>query len=138
MCARIKSTVNMNSVKYLIVASLLLSACAHTPQHAAANVPVSVEDAAQATEEQSDAAEPVTDAKSEADLPKQELTDAMLYEYLVAEIGNQRGYKALAVTGSAELAKQTRDPRLAKRAAQLAFESGDMEKAVTGFKLWQE
>ncbi|MGB8517981.1 MAG: tetratricopeptide repeat protein [Gallionella sp.] len=128
----------MNSVKYLIVASLLLSACAHTPQHAAANVPVSVEDAAQATEEQSDAAEPVTDAKSEADLPKQELTDAMLYEYLVAEIGNQRGYKALAVTGSAELAKQTRDPRLAKRAAQLAFESGDMEKAVTGFKLWQE
>jgi tetratricopeptide (TPR) repeat protein len=61
-----------------------------------------------------------------------------LYEYLVSEIGNQRGYKMLAVDGSADLAKKTRDPRLAKRAAQLAFESGDMEKSVAAFKLWQE
>ncbi|MDD4978700.1 MAG: tetratricopeptide repeat protein [Gallionella sp.] len=120
----------MSSVKYLIAASLMLTACAHAPQqvgdapaHSDVSTPVATTSAAQIES-------PV--------LPKLELTDEMLYEYLLAEVGNQRGYKELAVEGSMDLATKTRDPRLAKRAAQLAFESGDMVKAVTAFKLWQE
>lgn len=114
----------MNPAKYLIAVSLMLTACAHAPRQVASEPAHSVPEPALAAES------PV--------LPKLELTDEMLYEYLLTEVGNQRGYKQLAVEGSMDLASRTRDPRLAKRAAQLAFESGDMVKAVTAFKLWQE
>ena len=134
----------MSSVKYLIAASLLLTACAQAPQRAEIVAPVAAQNVAQAGDQPGDDGQPdaldSSDASqaSEANLPKQELTGAMLYEYLVSEIGNQRGYKALAVNGSSDLAQKTHDPRLAKRAAQLAFEAGDMEKATAAFRLWQE
>jgi tetratricopeptide (TPR) repeat protein len=134
----------MNSTKYLIVASLLLTACAQVPQRAEPVPSASAANAAPASEpsgddEQPDSSEPhATVQPSEADLPKQELTGALLYEYLVSEIASQRGYKTLAANGSEDLAIKTRDPRLAKRAAQLAFESGDMEKSIAAFKFWQE
>ena len=144
MCARIESTVIMNSTKYLIVASLLLTACAQVPQHAEPVSPAPAANAAPASEPSGDdeppdlSEPPATVRPSEADLPKQELTGALLYEYLVSEIASQRGYKTLAANGSEDLAIKTRDPRLAKRAAQLAFESGDMEKSIAAFKFWQE
>jgi tetratricopeptide (TPR) repeat protein len=128
MSARIKSIPDMSPVKYLIAASLVLSACAHTPQPVVAQ--------SEARPEVAATAETVEGAPLV--LPQMELTDELLYEYLLAEVGNQRGYKQFAVEGSMDIASKTRDPRLAKRAAQLAFESGDMVKAVTAFKLWQE
>ncbi len=143
MCARVETPIVMNPVKYLVVASLLLTACAQVPQHAAPASPAPAaatapDSAPSGDDGQADAAEPVATQTPAANLPKQELTQAMLYEYLLAEIANQRGYTALAVNGSEDLAVQTRDPRLAKRAAQLAFESGDMEKSIAAFKFWQE
>ena len=110
----------MKPFNYLIVGSLLLSACAQAPQR---TEPV------QPPEPQAEAA-PV--------LPNVELSDELLYEFLLTEIANQRGHKALAVEGSADIARKTRDPRLAKRAAQLAFESGDMNKSIEAFRQWQE
>ncbi|MDD5384092.1 MAG: tetratricopeptide repeat protein [Gallionella sp.] len=110
----------MNPFNYLIVGSLLLTACAQAPQR---TVPV------QPPEPQAEVA-PV--------LPNVELSDELLYEFLLTEIANQRGHKALAVEGSADIARKTRDPRLAKRAAQLAFESGDMNKSTEAFRQWQE
>ncbi len=38
----------------------------------------------------------------------------------------------------ADLAKITRDPRVARRAAQLAFESRQMDKSLEAFLFWQE
>ena len=134
----------MNSTKYLIVASLLLTACAQVPQQAEPVPSASAANAAPASDPSGNDEQPdspdqsATVQPSEADLPKQELTGALLYEYLVSEIASQRGYKTLAANGSEDLAIKTRDPRLAKRAAQLAFESGDMEKSVAAFKFWQE
>ena len=119
----------MSPVKYLLAATLMLTACVHAPQK-----PES--DTSHVTEQV--APPPVSAEEPPLVLPKLELTDEMLYEYLLVEVGNQRGYKTLAVEGSMDLATKTRDPRLAKRAAQLAFESGDMVKAITAFKLWQE
>ncbi len=121
----------------LIVTSLLLTACAHVPQRAAADsAPVVAENEAQQIDESTPVVE--KEDESKANLPKQELTSAWLYEYLLTEVANQRGYTALAVNGSLELAEETRDPRLARRAAQIAFESGDMEKSARAFRLWQE
>lgn len=117
----------MNAAKYILLLSL--TACAHAPQTVAIDAPVPPVTA------EKEAAETVENAP--ANLPKQALTGELLYEYLLSEIGNQRGYKQLAVEGSSDLARKTRDPRVAKRAAQLAFESGDMDKSISSLRLWQ-
>ena len=83
-------------------------------------------------------AEAAPAAENTPNLPNVELTDELLYQFLLAEFANQRGHKALAVESSADLAQKTRDPRLAKRAAQLALESGDMNGTVAAFRFWQE
>jgi hypothetical protein len=86
----------MSSVKYLVVASLLLSACAHTPQAIVA-APAQTERAVSPDDDAELPAEPagqqVKEPLADPLLPKQELTSELLYEYLIAEIGNQRGYK---------------------------------------------
>ncbi len=116
----------MKPIKLFIVSSLLLSACAQVPQRDAAPVP---EQAVAAPEEKHEAT-PI--------LPNIALSDELLYEFLLSEIANQRGEKALAVEGSSDIARKTRDPRLARRAAQLAVESGDMNRSLEAFRLWQE
>ncbi len=118
----------MSHLNYLIAVSLLLVGCAQTTKPIVLEKPTPV-------------VAPVTQVMPPVvavTLPGIELTDAILYQYLLTEFANQRGHKALAVEGSEELAQQTRDPRLAKRAAQLALESGDMNRAVAALKLWQE
>lgn len=117
----------MNNFKYLICASLLLSACAQTPK---TSVPAQPEQAVTV------APEPIAEVAPV--LPNVELSDELLYEYLLTEIANQRGHKALAVEGSSDIARKTRDPRLAKRAAQFSLELGDMNKAIDAFSFWQE
>ncbi|MDO8810464.1 MAG: tetratricopeptide repeat protein [Gallionella sp.] len=113
----------MNLFSFLIVCSLLLTACAQAPQRTEPAQPV-------APPEQQAEAAPV--------LPNVELSGELIYEFLLTEIANQRGYKSLAVEGSAAMARKTLDPRLAKRAAQLAFESGDVNKSIVAFRQWQE
>ncbi len=117
----------MNHFNCLICASLLLTACAQAPVPAVSAQP-----------EQAVPAASVSVAEAAPVLPGIELSEELLYEYLLTEIANQRGHKALAVEGSADIARKTRDPRLAKRAAQLALESGDMNRAIAAFRFWQE
>lgn len=111
-----------SSFKYLAAGSLLLAACAQTPVQSELVAP------AVSAEEQ----------RAASVLPNVELSDELLYEYLLTEIASQRGHRALALEGSADLARKTRDPRLARRAAQLAVESGQMERAVDALRQWQE
>ncbi|OGT00486.1 MAG: hypothetical protein A3F73_09090 [Gallionellales bacterium RIFCSPLOWO2_12_FULL_59_22] len=112
----------MNPSILIIIGSLLLAACAQTPKHAGP--------------ESESALDP--HAEAELVLPNVELSDELLYKFLLSEIASQRGHKALAVEGSMDIAKKTRDPRMARRAAHLAFESGDMEKSIEAFRQWQE
>lgn len=131
----------MNLFKYLVVGSLLLTACAQPPKRAE---PVQPEPA-QSEPVQSESDQPPhpvsprqTQSEAAPVLPNIELSEELLYEFLLTEIANQRGHTALAVEGSNDMASKTRDPRLAQRATQLAIESGDMDKAVAAFRLWQE
>ena len=128
MCARVKINIAMSRFKYLVIGSLLLTACAQTPVR---------DDSAQLAQSE----QPTTALESGVEiapvLPNIELSSDLLYEFLLTEVANQRGHKALAVEGSADLTRKTRDPRLARRAAQLAFESGEIGKAVDALKQWQ-
>lgn len=124
----------MSQFNAVILSSLLLAACAHTPApekkvaEQAVTQPKQIENSAQSEQG-------VADTRV---FPNVELTDELLYQYLLTEIASQRGDTEVAVQASAALANKTRDPRLAMRAAQLAIESGQMDKAIDAIKLWRE
>jgi tetratricopeptide (TPR) repeat protein len=70
-------------------------------------------------------------------LPNQELTAQSLYQYLVGEVALQRGQPELAAEALLDLAKQTRDPRLAQRATETAVQGRQAAQAGDAASLWQ-
>jgi tetratricopeptide (TPR) repeat protein len=73
-----------------------------------------------------------------ASLPEQELTEPLLYEMLLAEIALQRGNPALAAQTYADLAKRTRDPRIARRAVEVANIAGTPQLALDAARIWHQ
>lgn len=113
----------MTKFKYIILSGLLLTACAQAPRQEA------VVDHVEQDEPQAAASMP---------LPNVELSSELLYEFLLSEIAGQRGEMALAVEGSSDLARKTRDPRLAMSASHIAIRSGQMDKAIESLRIWRE
>jgi tetratricopeptide (TPR) repeat protein len=72
------------------------------------------------------------------DLPNQDLTEAVLYEYLIAEIAGQRGSIGLSAQAYADLAKRTRDPRIARRATEIALYARMPNAAIDAAQIWYE
>lgn len=68
--------------------------------------------------------------------PNFDLTSQTLYQFLVSEIAGQRGQSDMAVEGILDLAKTTRDPRLAKRATELALQAQQEDRALEAARLW--
>lgn len=71
-------------------------------------------------------------------LPKLELSQEIFGRVLAAEIATQRGYHALAAQTYLSLGKETNDPRLAKRAMEMAVRARNSEQAMQAAKLWQQ
>jgi tetratricopeptide (TPR) repeat protein len=71
-------------------------------------------------------------------LPPQDLTETVLYEFLLAEIATQRGNVGLAAQAYVDLAKRTRDPRIARRATEVAMYARMANLAVEAAQVWQE
>ncbi len=69
---------------------------------------------------------------------KQPSQAATLYQYLLSEIAQQRGQPALAWQGMMDLARKGRDPRVARRAAELSFQARQLDQAVESCLLWAE
>ena len=123
----------MNKKFSTVLLSLVLAACAHAPQPGT--------QAERVEQDGVDMEIPVPNlsaAENEQSYPKQELSSQMLYTFLLADIAAQRGQVELAAQAYLDLAKTTRDLRVARRAAQLAYESHQMELALESLKLWQE
>jgi len=89
---------------------------------------------APAGEAQTAAPEP----EDRAVLPKQELTENLLYEFLLAEIAGQRGSATLSAQAYVDLAKRTRDPRIARRATEVALYARMNNAAIDAATLWHE
>jgi len=125
----------MNLSRYkMILLPLLLSACAQMPQDdkkASADTAPPVVNASK----QASAAK---DAEAKLDLPNVELSSQILFEFLLGDVAMQRGRPKLAAQAYLDLAKTTRDPRIARHAAQLSFESHQMDVSLQAFALWQE
>lgn len=74
--------------------------------------------------------------KEEDRLPKQELTGQILYQFLLAEIAAQRGQFGLSASAYLDLALSTRDPRIARRAAEIALHARQYDVALEASRLW--
>ena len=71
-------------------------------------------------------------------LPSQQLSEQVLYELLLGEVAAQRGNPELAAQTYLDLAKRTRDPRIARRAVEMANYARMPESALEAAKLWHE
>jgi len=106
------------------VLAAFLAACAQVPGDQSAAAPAQVA----ATEE---------DAAPHAEpLPNLELSSQILYQVLLAEIAAQRGSMQLAVSAYLDLAKTTRDPRVARRATEIAHFARQPSAALESARLW--
>ncbi len=110
----------------------------------AANQPKSAE-AEDEPQDEPETAAPAADlqaadpeAAKQTDLPKLDLSETILYEFLLAEIAGQRGNVGLAAQAYIDLAKRTRDPRIARRATEVALYARMNNAAVEAAKIWYE
>lgn len=71
-------------------------------------------------------------------LPPVDLTGDLLFQILASEIAAQRGMFDLASDVSADLARYTRDPRLARRALEFSLAGGHRERALESAGLWAD
>jgi tetratricopeptide (TPR) repeat protein len=117
----------MTKSLYIVLGTLLLAACVHTP----------VDQTGQPdAEDQFE--QPDQQTETPQVLPSIELSSDLLYEFLLSEIAAQRGNDAVAVDGSLDLARKTRDPRLAMRAAHVALQFGQADKAIEALGIWRD
>ena len=134
-----------------VMCAALLGACAQTPSRPSTSVPVAPAtsvaqaDGNEVGEAQAAPRAPRRGMFREADgttrqapLPQVELTPSMLYELIAAEIAGQRGAGAVSLAKYLELARRTRDPRLAQRAAEIAFFERNNVRALEAAELWYD
>jgi len=82
----------------------------------------------------------VKSSAPEADdpLPSIQLTEELIFKYLSAEIADQRGSWQAAYVTMLGIAQQTRDPRIARRAAEIALKAKQPGEALTAIRLWRD
>ena len=81
-------------------------------------------------------------ASREADvggpIPERSLTAQWMFQILAAEVAAQRGQYAAAARTYLDLARETRDPRLAQRATEFALVTRSLEQSLPAAQLWFE
>jgi tetratricopeptide (TPR) repeat protein len=77
-------------------------------------------------------------AQNQKSIPSAELSEPTLYEFLLGEIALQRGEAGLAAQTYVDLARRTRDPRIARRAVEVANQARMPDLALQAARLWQE
>lgn len=83
-------------------------------------------------------AQPVEPLPQAADLPVQELTPHTLFMLMLGEIAGARGEFGVSVDAYLEAARETRDPRIAKRATEIALFARDVDAAAEAARLWND
>jgi tetratricopeptide (TPR) repeat protein len=119
----------------IVTLSGLLSACAVAPRQqppaplsaAAAQPPASEQ---QASDEAA--------AAPEEKLPNVKLTGALLYQLMKAELEFKKGDWQGPYLTLLSLAQQTKDPRLARRAAEMALTAKQADDALAAVRLWRQ
>lgn len=111
-------------MRRLLALSLLLSATA----------PTLAAPGESATAGSAESAKPsLTSAKA---APAPALPPQVLYQFLLGEIAGARGNMPVALAAYMEMARNTRDPRIAQRAAEIAFHSRQLGASIEAAQIW--
>lgn len=121
----------MKSFLLSLLFASLLSGCATLPGSQAPVPQPKAQAQAQTPEDD-------RDDEPQLSLPKVELTPRLLYNLLLAEIAGQRGQVASSAELYRDLALETRDPRIARRAAEMALHGRRLDIALEAARLWKE
>ncbi|MCC2957873.1 tetratricopeptide repeat protein [Massilia sp. IC2-477] len=141
----------MKNAFVIVTLSSILAACAVAPKQQAeqqASTPASSDtqaaveggkapdgDEVAASEEDEEAK---AKAEAEARLPKVEMTSTMLNQLLKAEFAFRKGDWQGPYLTMLSLAQQTRDPRLARRAAEMAVAARQADDTLAAVRLWRQ
>ncbi len=146
----------MKNAFVIVTLSSILAACAVAPEQqataakpasAASDTPLLAAEAAAGQDDGQDTAaaapseeelEAKARAEVEARLPKVELTSSMLNQLLKAEFAFRKGDWQGPYLTMLSLAQQTRDPRLARRAAEMAVTARQGDDTLAAVRLWRE
>jgi len=71
-------------------------------------------------------------------VPDVPITGALLYQLMAAELAAQQGDLGAAYSIYLKLARETRDPRLARRAAELALQGRALQQSLEAAELWRQ
>ncbi len=110
---------------------LALTACASLPP-----APGDAQNAPPAAKAPASKPGTVRTAEKPRELPKHELSEALLFKMLLAEIALQRGQISVAVQSLLELSRETRDPRIAARATEVALRARAPGPALEAAGIW--
>jgi tetratricopeptide (TPR) repeat protein len=69
-------------------------------------------------------------------LPTLELTEQLMYKMMMAEVALQRGQPQVGIAAYMELARETRDPRVAQRATEVAWNARYVDAAIEAAGIW--
>jgi len=125
----------------ILLSAALVGGCATTGKQASEAVEDThhVSDAAQAALSAEKTLHGVTSLPAYEDkLPEVALSEELFYKIITAEIAYQRGSWQGAYVTLYSVAQQTRDPRLARRAAEIALSAKQSGEALQAVRLWRE
>lgn len=116
-----------------LTASLALTACAQVPVQPEAAAPAAKPLPKVVAQTPAQAPAP---APRVAPLPNVELSESILFKLTLAEVALQRGQAHVAVPALLEVARETRDPRVARRATEVAWSARFLPAALDAATLW--
>lgn len=117
----------------VLIASLVLVACAQAPVQTEPAVAAAKPLPKVVAQKPALAPAPVPRA---APLPNVDLSEDILFKLTLAEIALQRGQPHVAVPAFLEVARVTRDPRVARRATEVAWSARFLPAALDAATLW--
>jgi tetratricopeptide (TPR) repeat protein len=122
----------------IVTFSALLSSCAVTPKQQPATDHADQPLAAAEAQRKAQAGEAPDETKSEENVPNVAMTSTMMTQLMQAEMAFKNGDWQGPYLTLLSLAQQTRDPRLAKRAAEMALSAKQAEDALAAVRLWRQ
>lgn len=130
----------------LALTSFVLLGCASAPPPAmlAANTavasPATVADGRAAAAKAADSTPAAAETAGERGdrIPNVQLSSGLMFQLMAAEVAVQRGEFGSAFAVYMKLARETRDPRLARRAAELALQARAAAQGLEAAQVWYE
>jgi tetratricopeptide (TPR) repeat protein len=79
---------------------------------------------------------PATPTAPVASLAKPSLPPQVLYQFMLGEIAGARGNLPVALAAYMEMARSTHNPRIAQRAAEIAFHARQLGASIEAAQIW--